>query len=66
MSEITKFKDGLKECLRASNTGKWIDSNFYDYGGQTGAGCNPEVNWEELDKAIDDFAATFQKQKVSK
>lgn len=62
---IKRFADGLKAKLRA---GPFDPNQFVaDYGGMgstmTGWMSEIEVDWDELDKAIDEFAASFEKER---
>jgi hypothetical protein len=62
VTTITRFAAGLKERLRKLNP---EDLAHYTIDGtgstMTGQWGHTEVDWDLLDKEIDEFCATFQK-----
>lgn len=60
MTTISRFVGQLKAKLRTLDVNDFVDSGYYDYGGQTGGGTDMKVDWEVLDREIDAFCAEFQ------
>lgn len=57
---IGMFAAGLKAKLRTYPAENLASATLdEDTGG--GAGCSLEIDWDALDKAIDDFAAEFKR-----
>jgi hypothetical protein len=58
MSTINRFAAGLKAKLRTDGEYRWANARE----GSESMGAYLEIDWEELDKAIDEFCAEFQQE----
>lgn len=60
MSTITDFKEGLKKHLRTMDPYDIAEDQGRMGSTQTGWMEDIQIDWEELDKAIDQFALSFK------
>lgn len=59
---LERFVAGLKQKLRTLDAYDFVDSGYYDYGGETGGGTDVQVDWDVLDAEIDKFCAEFKQK----